>query len=239
MICAALITAGGTGERMRSAIAKQYLDLAGVPILARTIEVFQNHPLIEYIVLTVPLGDEERCRARIVLPYGLKKVRQITGGGPTRQASVYNGLQELRETDMVVIHDGVRPLVTFDVITKSIEAAQSEGAAVVCSPVRETVKRKVGALLETVPRDDLWLAHTPQTFKTALILQAHEKALADGFHATDDAVLVERLGHPVAIVQDAEDNVKITTPADLERARRVLERRVRADVTGSSYSETH
>lgn len=230
MTCAALIAAGGTGERMGSDTAKQYLRLVGIPILARTIGVFQNHSLIDYIVVTVPPGDEELCRVRIVQTYGLDKVTHIVAGGPTRQTSVYNGLLKLGDgADTVVIHDGVRPLVTPNVITKTLDAARSTGAATACSPVRETVKRKVGGFLETVPRDDLWLAHTPQTFKTLLILQAHEKAIADGFHGTDDAVLVERLGQPVAIVHDTEDNIKITTPADMERAKMIIEQRARGE----------
>jgi 2-C-methyl-D-erythritol 4-phosphate cytidylyltransferase len=222
MVCAALVTAGGTGRRMGTPTAKQYLDLGGMPLLARTLAVFQNHPLIAWIVLTVPAGDEELCRSRVVLPFGLDKVKEIIAGGSTRQASVYNGLKKVASAQLVAIHDGVRPLVSPEVITRTIAAAQASGAAVACAPVRDTVKKRAGSYLETLPRSDLWLAHTPQTFKTGLILEAHKKAVEDGFVGTDDSILVERLGHPVSIVVDSEDNLKITTLDDLERARLLL-----------------
>lgn len=222
MTCAAIITAGGIGRRMGGKIPKQYLNLEGIPILARTIAAFQAHPIIDQIVVTVPAGEEDFCRTSIVEPYQLGKVKHIVIGGATRQESVYNGLRQLGECDIVAIHDGVRPLVSAQVIAETVDAARDVGAAVACVAVRETVKRKAGSHLETIPRTDLWLAHTPQTFRTSLITEAHEKAAADGFDGTDDAVLVERLGLPVEIVEDSSDNIKITTPADLERAELLL-----------------
>lgn len=222
MSCAALITAGGMGRRMGSPQPKQYLDLGGLPILARTLMLFQEHSLIDEIVLTVPPGEEDFCRSSIVDQYRVDKVKRIVRGGTTRQKSVFNGLMELGDHEIVAIHDGVRPLVSRDVITRSVESARSTGAAVACVPVRETVKRKVGSHLETIPRSNLWLAHTPQTFRTALIIAAHERAISEGFEGTDDAMLVERLGILVAIVDDSPDNLKITTPADLHRAELLL-----------------
>jgi len=209
---------------MASGLPKQYLDLAGVPILARTLEVFEDHPLIDRVILTVPLGDEEFCRDQIIGRFGLKKIGVVTAGGSTRQQSVFNGLLRLADEELVVIHDGVRPLVPPAVITETIKSAEAIGAAVACIAVKDTVKRKNGPYLETVPRSDLWFAHTPQTFRSSLIMEAHERALADGFEGTDDASLVERLGQPVAVVEDTEDNIKITTPADLERATAMLKR---------------
>ena len=222
MTCAALITAGGIGRRMGSSIPKQYLRLGGTPILARTIMAFQAHPSIDCIAVTVPSGEDDFCRTSIVEAYQLEKVERIVIGGVTRQESVYNGLRELLDSDIVAIHDGVRPLVTDEVITKTIEVARSAGAAVACVPVRETVKRKAGSHLQTISRTGLWLAHTPQTFRTSLIVEAHEQAAAEGFDGTDDAVLVERLGLPVEIVEDSPENIKITTPADLEQAEHLL-----------------
>ena len=207
---------------MKGAIPKQYLDLDGVPVLARTLMAFQDHPLIQEIVVTVPEGDEEFCKLKIVDPFRIAKVSAIVAGGRTRQDSVRNGLERMTHTEMVAIHDGVRPLVSGDVISRTIEAALSSCAAVACAPVRETLKRQTGSLLETLPAAGLWLAHTPQTFRTSLILEAHRKALEDGFEGTDDAVLVERLGHPVTIVEDSENNLKITTPEDLARAALLL-----------------
>lgn len=232
MIRAALVTAGGVGVRMGSPIPKQYLELNGIPVLSRTLMAFDGHPLIDIIVVTVPLGDEGFCREQMVKPFNFRKIRAIVAGGATRQESVYNGLREALDSEVVAIHDGVRPLVPSETITRTIKAAESVGAALACRPIRETIKRRVGNMLETIPRSDMWLAHTPQTFRTDLILRAHLKALEDGFEATDDAALVERLGHPVEVVEDSEDNIKITTPRDLDAAKGLL--RKRSDPTGGA-----
>ncbi len=224
MKCCALVTAGGTGTRMGSDVPKQYLELAGVPILARTVAAFHEHEQVHFIVVTVPPGDEERCSRDIVGRYGLSKVREIVAGGATRQESVYNGLQFAQGADLVAIHDGARPLVSPEIISKTILAAGASGGALAGVPVGETVKRQRGSHLETIPRGDLWLAHTPQTFRTELIVQAHREAMDDGFAGTDDASLVERLGHPVTMVNDSPSNIKITTPEDLAVARFLFER---------------
>jgi 2-C-methyl-D-erythritol 4-phosphate cytidylyltransferase len=223
MICAALVTAGGIGKRMGSNVPKQYLDLHGVPILARTIMVFIGHPLIDRIVVTVPPGDEDVCRQNVTALLKADKHVEIVSGGVTRQGSVFNGLQRLGDSDVVAIHDGVRPLVTQDVVTRTITAAQECGAALAAVRIKETVKRKTDRFLETIPRADLWLAHTPQTFRTALIVEAHTRAMSEGFEGTDDAALVERMGHPVQLVEDSEDNIKITTARDLDLARILLD----------------
>jgi 2-C-methyl-D-erythritol 4-phosphate cytidylyltransferase len=227
MVVAALITAAGAGVRMGGPIPKQYLLLNGVPILARTLMAFEKHPLVDRIVVTVPPGDEERCHSEVLQPFDLKKVVEVVAGGETRQVSVHNGLLRLEDTDIVAIHDGVRPLVSAEVITATVRAAESTGAALACVPVSDTVKKRTGAFLETIPRADLWLAHTPQIFRTSLILEAHAKALEEGFIGTDDAMLVERLGHPVQVVEDSRDNIKITTSEDLELAGMLLERQAK------------
>ncbi len=226
MTCAALVTAAGLGRRMRRSAPKQYLDLKGRPVLAWTLLAFESHPLIDFIVLTVPPSDEEFCLQTIVKPFNFKKIIDIVPGGSDRQVSVRHGLERLAQSELVVIHDGVRPLVSADTITKSIEAAKTHGAAVACSPVRETVKKRIDSYLMTIPRADLLLAHTPQTFRTSLILDAHRKALEDGFSGTDDTVLVERLGHPVVAIDDSDENIKITTPADMVLAGILLEARI-------------
>jgi 2-C-methyl-D-erythritol 4-phosphate cytidylyltransferase len=215
MQCAALITAGGSGTRMGTAMPKQYLDVLGVPVLARTNLAFERHASIDFIIVTVPEGDEEQCRVKIVEAFGLSKVRRIVAGGGTRQESVYNGLQRLEDARIVTIHDGVRPLVSAETIEATIDAAIKTSAAVACVPVKETVKKQLETRLETVPREGLWLAHTPQTFERSLILEAYRAAAAEGYEGTDDAALVERLGRPVTVVEDSELNIKITTPADL------------------------
>jgi 2-C-methyl-D-erythritol 4-phosphate cytidylyltransferase len=219
MTCAVLVTAAGVGKRMGTDLPKQYLDLCGLPVLVRTLLAFERHPLVDRIVLTVTPGDDQRCRDIVIFPFAWSKITGMVPGGASRQESVYNGLQTLEQTEIVAIHDGVRPLVSFDTITATINAARQSGAAVACVPIRETVKRQVDDHLQTVSRANLWLAHTPQAFRTSLILQAHRRALEEGFDGTDDSALVERLGHPVTIVPDWENNLKITTPEDIERAR--------------------
>jgi 2-C-methyl-D-erythritol 4-phosphate cytidylyltransferase len=212
---------------MGGPLPKQYLTLRGMPILSRTLVVFAEHSLVDRIVITVPQGNERFCRERILAPLKVSKPVDVVPGGTDRQASVYNGLLWLADTDLVAIHDSVRPLVSSDIITQVLNAAESAGAAVACVPVRETVKKQTDSSIQTIPRDDLWLAHTPQAFSTSLICDAHERALADGFRGTDDASLVERLGRRVVIVSDLEDNIKITTPADLELAGFLLDCRER------------
>ncbi len=222
MICAAIVTAGGIGSRMGADIPKQYLHLSGVPILGRTLMIFEEHPEIDFVVLTTPKGQVDHCLYQIVQRYGLGKVRKVVEGGDKRQTSVLNGLRFAQDSDFVVIHDGVRPLVKASVISGSIEKAKLYGSAIAACPVRDTVKKSDGFIVGTLPREDLWLAHTPQTFRTSLILEAHEKALADGFTGTDDASLVERLGLKVAIVPDSDYNIKITSPQDLAVAEKLL-----------------
>jgi 2-C-methyl-D-erythritol 4-phosphate cytidylyltransferase len=226
MICAALVTAGGIGKRMGSRVPKQYLDLYGMPILARTIMIFAGHPLVDRIVITVPPGDQDFCKQNVTDSLHIDKPVEIVAGGATRQESVFNGLQCLVDTDVVAIHDGVRPLVTHDVIARTITSAHASGAALAAVRIKETVKRKTNGHLETIPRSDLWLAHTPQTFQTRLIWEAHTRAISDGFDGTDDAALVERMGHPVELVEDSEDNIKITTARDLDLARMLFARAV-------------
>lgn len=222
LIRAALIVAGGYGKRMGSSVPKQYLEIGGIPILARTIFAFESHPLVDRIVVTVPAGHEEMCETTIVQQFKLTKVAAVTEGGLERQQSVYNGLKKLGDTDLVAIHDGARPLVSHVTITRTFEVAEATGACLACSPVQETVKRQDGDHLLTIPRENLWLAHTPQTFRTHLIMEAHEAARKDGFLGTDDALLVERLGYAVSIVEDDRNNIKITTPGDLRLAECLL-----------------
>lgn len=222
----ALITAAGKGLRMQSPIPKQYLLLGGRPILAQTLSVFEKCPDIDGVYVIVPQDQMEMVQRDIIEKYRFKKVLKVVRGGKTRQQSVYNGLKAIRsDCAIVVVHDGVRPLVRERLITESIQAARKHGAAVVGVPARDTIKRATaGKKLKTLDREEIWMAQTPQSFQFPLLLKAYQKAEEDGFQGTDDAALVERLGHPVTLIQGDYTNIKITTPEDLALAETLFER---------------
>lgn len=222
----ALITAAGKGQRMHSEVPKQYLLLGGKPILAQTLSVFVKCPDIDGIYVIVPQDQMEKVQREIIEKYRIQKVLKVVRGGKTRQQSVYNGLKAIRsDCDIVVVHDGVRPLVTEGLITESIQAARKNGAAVVAVPARDTVKRSLtGKKLKTLDRNEIWMAQTPQSFQFSLLLKAYQKAEEDGIQATDDAFLVERLGHPITLIQGDYTNIKITTPEDLALAEALFDR---------------
>jgi len=214
----AIIPAGGSGKRINSRLRKQYLPVGGIPLLVHTIGVFQRSPLIHGILLVVPEEDIRRVRSRIVEPHGFSKVAQILGGGSERQDSVKNGLDAVGDDcHIVLIHDGVRPFITGRLIRLMIREAAVYGAATAGVPVKETVKRvdREGCILETLDRQALWLAQTPQAFRRSVIQEAHRRACQDRFYGTDDASLVERTGHPVRMVPATYENIKITTREDL------------------------
>ncbi len=219
----AIVPAAGGGTRLAATVPKQYLTLLGIPILARTLQALRA-ARVARLVLVIPAGDEARCRAEILTPFGLA-VDALVPGGADRQASVYAGLQEAGAVaDLVLVHDGARPLVTPEVIQATAEAAAAVGAAVAAVPVTDTIKVAGTDRLvqETPARGRLWAAQTPQAFRTGLFREAHERALRDGYRGTDDSVLVERLGHPVQLVPGAPENLKITTLADLALAEQIL-----------------
>ena len=215
----ALIPAAGKGKRMGAGINKQYLLLDGMPIVARTIAVFERHPLVDDIYLIIPEEEIPFCREEVVERYGFAKVRAIVPGGKERQHSVLNGLRAIAgadDDDVVLIHDGVRPFVPAAVLTHAVEVAASGDGALVVVPAKDTIKVVAdGIVRETPPRENLWLAQTPQAFRFGMILAAHEIAEAEGYLGTDDAMLVERLGRQVRIVVGDYRNIKITTPEDL------------------------
>ena len=221
----AVIPAGGSGQRMGTATPKQFMLLGGVPLLLHCLQVFECCESISQIILVVPKDERERTLAEVVERHGIKKVLKIVAGGATRQESVYHGLKETDpETEIVVIHDAVRPFVTEDLIERSIGTARDFGGAIVAVRMKETVKQvgPDGHILRTVDRSQLWLAQTPQTFRRALLMEGYRKAESDGFHATDEALLMERLGHKIVVVPGRWDNIKITTPEDFQMAEAIL-----------------
>jgi 2-C-methyl-D-erythritol 4-phosphate cytidylyltransferase len=215
----ALIPAAGMGKRMAAGINKQYLNLGGKPILAHTLNVFEQAPFVDEIVVIVPEDEIPYCRESVIDRFGFAKARRIIAGGRERQESVCNGLRavtELMDDDIVIIHDGVRPFVPLEAVQRSIETASLHDGALVAVPVKDTVKTAVdGIVVDTPDRENIWLAQTPQTFRYGVIRNAHEKAMAESFLGTDDASLVERMGKKVHIVMGDYRNIKITTPEDM------------------------
>ncbi|HTP64987.1 MAG TPA: 2-C-methyl-D-erythritol 4-phosphate cytidylyltransferase [Geobacteraceae bacterium] len=215
----ALVPAAGMGKRMGAEINKQYLLLAGKPIVAHTLQVFEDTPLVDDVYVIVPEAEIPYCREHVVERHGFAKVRGIVAGGAERQHSVMNGLRALTgadDDDVVLIHDGVRPFVTPQILMHAVETARLHDGALVAVPVKDTVKVvNEGIVRATPPREKLWLAQTPQAFRYSVIMAAHEIAEAERYLGTDDASLVEWLGKDVHIVVGDYRNIKITTPEDL------------------------
>lgn len=214
----ALIPAAGRGRRFGRGSNKVLAEVAGRPIIAHTLAVFQSSPLIDDVTLVCGEEDVDACEG-IVRRFRLDKVAAIVEGGVERQESVWNGLLRVGpQAEIIVIHDGARPLVTEQMIAESASAAAAYGAAIAAAPIGDTVKvsDERAFVRETLPRDELFAVQTPQAFRRKIILDAHERARTDGFTATDDAALVERLGLPVKIIAGSPENVKVTEPRDLE-----------------------
>jgi 2-C-methyl-D-erythritol 4-phosphate cytidylyltransferase len=221
----AIIVAAGKGLRMNDSQKKQYLCVAGVPVIEHTLRVFNSCDAIDKIFLVVPKEDLDFCRDKIISVAGSIKEIILVAGGPRRQDSVYNGLQAVPADDnIVVIHDGVRPLVTPEQLKACINAAHKHGACILGLPAFDTLKRvnTADTIIETLDRDTIWLAQTPQAFQYDLIVKAHKNARQHGLKATDDASLVEQLGLEVKIIEGSRRNIKITNPDDLKLARILL-----------------
>ena len=216
----ALIPAAGMGKRMGASINKQYLQLDGLPIVARSISIFENSPLISAIYLVIPVEEIPYCREHVVEACGFRKIVAIVPGGRERHNSVMNGLRAMRgqveDDSVVVIHDGVRPLVTPELLQESIAAARCNDGSLVAVPAKDTIKTVLNGFVTGTPeRESLWLAQTPQAFRFSVIYAAHQAAEQEQFMGTDDASLVERTGGRVKIIHGDYRNIKITTPEDL------------------------
>ncbi|TDF91429.1 2-C-methyl-D-erythritol 4-phosphate cytidylyltransferase [Paenibacillus piri] len=214
---AVVVVAAGKGSRMRTEESKQYLHLNGKPIIVHTLALFQRIAQVDTIVLVTGTDDMERCSG-YVGQYGLSKVKHIVAGGKERQHSVYRGLQALAaDTEWVMVHDGVRPFVAVEHVVACWRKAMETEAAVLAVPVKDTIKvvNSAGTIQSTPDRRSLWAIQTPQAFRLSLLKRAYAEAEKDGFTGTDDAMLVERIGTPVQVVEADYYNIKITTPEDL------------------------
>lgn len=226
MKVSAVVPAAGAGQRLPGLVEKPYLYLGNKPILAWTIERLSSCQQIDEIIIVVSPVNIGMCQEKVVSQYNFAKVKKVVPGGPTRSESVYNGLQKINPAaDMVLIHDGVRPFVSPDIVSLTLEAGQFAGAAVSAVPVVSTVKRvkKDMTVQQTIDRQNMVMVQTPQAFKKDLIMRAHTRAQEKDFQATDDAGLVEWLGQPVQVVMGSYINIKITTPDDLMLARGLLD----------------
>lgn len=221
----AVIVAGGKGQRMGAALAKQYLMLEGLPLLTRTLLPFADLGSVDRVCLVVPEMDFEYCRREILAPLGDRLRVELVAGGESRQQSVFNGLSALPgSSGIVLIHDGVRPFVPLQPTRTAIRHAENEGACILGIPLTDTLKTvdKAGHISGTLPRRDLWQAQTPQVFSLELIKKAHDRALSEKFTGTDDASLVEKIGGHVRMIYGSPYNIKITMPEDLFIARGIL-----------------
>ena len=226
MKVSAVIVSAGKGHRFMNGKKKQFLPLAGKPVLARTLDPFERCPLVNAVVLVVGQGDLGFCLKEIVEKYGYRKVSRVVPGGENRQESVKHGLDAVPEdVEIVVIHDGVRPFVTQEMIEGSVRSAMRFKAVVLGTPVKDTIKTvsPEGKVLKTLDRGSLWQIQTPQAFQAKLIRDALKKATEDGFMGTDDASLVERMGVEVHVLPGSYANIKITTPEDLMLASLLLQ----------------
>jgi 2-C-methyl-D-erythritol 4-phosphate cytidylyltransferase len=224
----AIIVAGGKGERMKVAVKKQYLVLKGIPVLARTIEIFSQCNAIDAIIVVVPPPDIAFCQNEILSFISFSKPVTVTGGGRERQDSVYNGLLAIKNPapdDIVIIHDGVRPFITPPEIEKCITAAERYGASIMAVPVSDTLKYSDGKgfIEKTLDRQRVFSAQTPQVFKHSLIYKAHTDALNKKIKATDDASLIELSGKAIHITTGKRTNIKLTTPEDIAIGNALLE----------------
>jgi 2-C-methyl-D-erythritol 4-phosphate cytidylyltransferase len=229
---AAILPAAGLGTRMGAETPKQFLELAGTPIVVHTVRRMASCPMITDIIVATR-GDVVGSLETSLQGEKFKQNVKVIRGGDSRQESVALALQQVPDdTEIVLVHDAVRPFVTVEQIARVIEEARRCDAAILGIPAMDTVKEvkraslpeDVALVIGTIPRERVVLAQTPQAFTTKLLRDAFASAAADGVNVSDEAGLVERFGHDVHVVLGSERNIKITKPADMELAKFYLER---------------
>ncbi|BEQ14252.1 2-C-methyl-D-erythritol 4-phosphate cytidylyltransferase [Desulfoferula mesophila] len=222
----AVVPAAGAGTRLGGERPKQFLPLAGRPLLTRTLMVLEATPQVQAVVVVCPPGAEDETWRACVEPYGLAKVAAVVPGGAQRQDSVAAGVARAARlgAEWLVVHDAARPLARPELFARVLAAAAQTGAAIAAVPAADTIKQAgEGDLAQsTLDRSQLWLVQTPQVFRRDLLERALAQATADGFYATDEAGLVERMGEKVKLVMGSRDNLKITTPEDLALAQGIM-----------------
>lgn len=229
---AAVVLAAGSGKRMESSTKKQYMLLGGKPLVYYALKVFQES-FIDEIILVVSAGDVKYCREEIVGRHGFHKVTYIVEGGRERYHSVAAGLRKIKNSDFVFIHDGARPMITLDMLQRLWQCVQISGACVAGMPVKDTIKiaDENNDIESTPDRSKVWMVQTPQVFESQLIINSYEallekerELLEKKIMVTDDAMVVEHFsGHKVRLVKGSYENIKITTPEDIQIAEAFLE----------------
>lgn len=220
-----IVLAAGQGKRMRASQNKQFIELGQKPLIIHTLDVFQKDSWCQSIKLVVNPTERDTIQ-ELVNRFSFQEKVELVNGGQERQHSVFNGLEVCRkEAGIVLIHDGARPFIDIEHIHKLVMKAQRDGAALLAVPVTDTIKSLEHGQLTTLDRRNLWAAQTPQAFQFEVIYDAHKEALENHYLGTDDTSLVERMGRSVAIVEGSYDNIKLTTPEDLEKANAILAKR--------------
>ena len=218
-----IIVAAGSGKRMQRNINKQFIKLNEKEIIAHTIDAFYKNENINEIIVCIKKEEEEFFKKEIIQKNDFKNIK-IAYGGKERQDSIYNGLKSVnKKCKIVLIHDGARPFVDNRIIEESISVAKEKKAVVVGVPVKDTIKIVVdGNITDTPNRDNLWSAQTPQTFDYELITKAYDEAYKENYYGTDDSMLVENIGQEVTMIMGSYENIKITSPEDLNIGEQIL-----------------
>jgi 2-C-methyl-D-erythritol 4-phosphate cytidylyltransferase len=220
-----IIPAAGQGKRMGAGKNKLLLELNNIPVLIHTLRVFEEDKLCQGITLAVNPLDTEQFKY-LLNKYKVKKVLDLVPGGKERQDSIYNALKTVKNDGIILVHDAARPFILKEHIHRLLDKAQETGAAIIGVPAKDTMKT-VGnhVVMATVERSSLWAVQTPQAFRFSILLKAYEHAKKEHFIGTDDSSLVERISHPVSMVEGDYDNIKLTTKEDLFFAQAILQKR--------------
>lgn len=230
----AIVLAGGSGSRMKSKVKKQYLQMGDYPVLWYSLAVLEKSSRIDEIILVCGKGEQQQCRSLFVDTYGFQKIAKVVEGGKERYHSVYEGLKVAKGCDYVLIHDGARPFLDEDMLVRLTAALPIWNACVVGMPVKDTIKLAdpdTGCVQATPDRSLLWSIQTPQAFRYDLIRNAYDALMQEEAagrltqKVTDDAMVAERAGATVKLIEGSYNNIKITTPEDLVFARAILEAR--------------
>jgi 2-C-methyl-D-erythritol 4-phosphate cytidylyltransferase len=222
-----IIPAAGQGKRMGAGKNKLLIELNGLPVLIHTLRVFEEDESCDGMILAIHPQDEAEFIA-LLKKYNIHKVQSLVPGGKERQDSIYNALKMVRNDGIILVHDAARPFIQKEHIQRLTEKANETGAAIIGVQAKDTMKTvRDETVVETVDRSSLWAVQTPQAFRMSILLKAYQKAECENFLGTDDSSLVERIPHPVIMVEGDYDNIKLTTPEDLFFAEAILKKRKR------------